>query len=58
MAGSAYFFQSGKLNLYQTLLVKNDQGKSGLPLGRADLYAKREPAKNEVSTRNRDEWSP
>jgi len=40
MAGSAYLFQLGKLNLYQTLLVKNDQGKSGLPLTRADWYTK------------------
>jgi len=38
LAGSAYYFQSGKLNLYQTLLVKNENGKSGLPLTRADWY--------------------
>jgi cyclopropane-fatty-acyl-phospholipid synthase len=38
MAGSAYAFRSGRLNLYQTLLVKPDRGKSGLPLTRADWY--------------------
>jgi cyclopropane-fatty-acyl-phospholipid synthase len=42
MAGSAYFFQTGKLNLYQTLLVKGDHGKSGLPLTRVDWYPKRD----------------
>jgi hypothetical protein len=39
MAGSANRFARGKLNLYQTLLVKQDQGTSGLPLTRADWYA-------------------
>jgi len=49
MAGSAYYFQSGMLNLYQALLVKNDNGRSGLPLTRADWYARYE----------RDEtWNP
>ncbi len=38
MAGSAYGFTKGKLNLYQTLLVKPDDGKSGLPLRRSDWY--------------------
>jgi cyclopropane-fatty-acyl-phospholipid synthase len=39
MAGSAYYFQRGWLDLYQTLLVKNERGKSGLPLTRDDWYA-------------------
>lgn len=39
MAGSANGFASGDLNVYQTLLVKNDDGRSGLPLSRADWYA-------------------
>lgn len=39
MAGSAYQFQVGRLNLYQILLVKPDQGKSSLPLSRGDWYA-------------------
>lgn len=39
MAGSAYGFTVGRLNLYQALLVKPDQGHSGLPLTRADWYA-------------------
>lgn len=39
MAGSAYYFDTGKLELYQTLLVKNDNGRSGLPLTRADWHA-------------------
>jgi len=38
MAGSAYGFRSGRFNLYQTLLVKAEAGKSGLPLTRADWY--------------------
>jgi cyclopropane-fatty-acyl-phospholipid synthase len=38
LAGSAYYFRSGKLDLYQTLLVKNESGKSGLPLTRGDWY--------------------
>lgn len=39
MAGSAYSFQSGHNNVYQSLLVKPDRGESGLPLTRADWYA-------------------
>ncbi len=38
MAGSAYGFRSGRLNLYQTLLAKPEQGESGLPLTRSDWY--------------------
>jgi cyclopropane-fatty-acyl-phospholipid synthase len=36
--GSAYFFDSGLLNLYQALLLKPDKGRSGLPLTRNDWY--------------------
>jgi cyclopropane-fatty-acyl-phospholipid synthase len=36
--GSAYFFTSGLLNLYQALLLKPDKGRSGLPLTRKDWY--------------------
>lgn len=39
MSASAYLFQSGRNNIYQTLLVKPDHGNSGLPLTRADWYA-------------------
>jgi cyclopropane-fatty-acyl-phospholipid synthase len=39
MAGSAYFFETGRLNVYQSLLVKSCAGKSGLPMTRADWYA-------------------
>jgi len=39
MSGSAYGFQVGRLNVYQTLLVKPIHGGSGLPLTRADWYA-------------------
>lgn len=39
MAGSVHGFKSGRLNLYQTLLVKPDAGRSGMPLTRADWYA-------------------
>jgi len=38
MAGSAYAFRSGRLNLYQTLLAKPLRGDSRLPLTRADWY--------------------
>ena len=39
MAGSAHYFHSGKLDLYQTLLIKSEDGRSGLPLTREDWYA-------------------
>jgi cyclopropane-fatty-acyl-phospholipid synthase len=40
MSGSADGFRRGRLNVYQTLLVKpGTSGESGLPLTRADLYA-------------------
>ena len=39
MSGSAYGFEQGRINVYQTLLVKPDGGASGLPLTRADWYA-------------------
>jgi len=39
MSGSAYGFSAGNLNIYQTLLVKSeDGGRSGLPLRREDWY--------------------
>jgi cyclopropane-fatty-acyl-phospholipid synthase len=38
MAGSAHWFRTGKLNLYQCLLSKPQQGVSGLPLTRKDWY--------------------
>ena len=39
MSGSAHGFTTGRLNVYQTLLVKPDvQGRSGLPLTRDDWY--------------------
>jgi cyclopropane-fatty-acyl-phospholipid synthase len=38
MAGSAHGFETGRLNVYQTLLVKQDRGESNLPLSRADWY--------------------
>jgi cyclopropane-fatty-acyl-phospholipid synthase len=40
MSGSAHGFTTGRLNVYQALLVKGDaRGRSGLPLTRADWYA-------------------
>jgi cyclopropane-fatty-acyl-phospholipid synthase len=39
LAGSAYYFQSGKLDVYQSLLVKNREGRSGMPLTREDWYS-------------------
>jgi len=38
MSGSAYGFQTGSNNIYQTLLAKPDRGDSSLPLTRADWY--------------------
>jgi cyclopropane-fatty-acyl-phospholipid synthase len=39
-------FQAGAIHLYQTLLVKCDTGKSGLPLMREDWYS--EPLRTTV----------
>jgi cyclopropane-fatty-acyl-phospholipid synthase len=38
MAGSAHYFHTGRLELYQTLLVKSGNGHTSLPLTRADWY--------------------
>ncbi len=39
MSGSAHGFTVGRLNVYQSLLVRQDEaGRSGLPLTRADWY--------------------
>jgi len=38
MSASAYGFESGNINVNQTLLVKMVNGKSNIPLNRADLY--------------------
>lgn len=38
LAGSAYYFQSAKLCLYQSLLAKSANGKCNLPLTREDWY--------------------
>lgn len=40
MSGSAHGFQTGRLNLYQTLLIKPLHGASGLPLTREGWYHK------------------
>ncbi len=50
MSGSAYGFTHGRLNLYQTLLVRpGEQGQSGLPLTRADWYTdSRQPPRSSV----------
>jgi len=40
MSGSAHGFETGRLNVYQSLLAKpGPDGESGLPLTRADLYS-------------------
>jgi len=38
LAGSVHGFESGRVNLHQTLLAKPDDGVTGLPLTREDLY--------------------
>jgi cyclopropane-fatty-acyl-phospholipid synthase len=44
LAGSAHGFRMGRLNVYQSLLVKPDHGHTSLPLTRADWYKKTAPA--------------
>jgi cyclopropane-fatty-acyl-phospholipid synthase len=39
MSASAHGFESGNINVNQTLLAKMDRGQSCVPLTRADLYA-------------------
>jgi cyclopropane-fatty-acyl-phospholipid synthase len=48
MAGSAHAMATGRLNLYQLLLLKPDRGASGLPLTREGWYAERRPAASAV----------
>jgi cyclopropane-fatty-acyl-phospholipid synthase len=38
LAGSAHYFQSGKLDLYQSLFLKSGNGRSEVPLTRCDWY--------------------
>ena len=38
LAGSAYEFQCGRVNVHQSLLVKPNGGRSGVPLTRHDWY--------------------
>jgi cyclopropane-fatty-acyl-phospholipid synthase len=38
LPGSAYGFAAGLLNVFQALLIKPEEGRSGLPLTRADWY--------------------
>jgi cyclopropane-fatty-acyl-phospholipid synthase len=38
LAGSAHYFQAGKLDLYQSLLVKCVDGRSGMSLTRGEWY--------------------
>jgi cyclopropane-fatty-acyl-phospholipid synthase len=38
MSGAAHYFTTGRLNVYQSLLLKPDRGISGFPLTRSDLY--------------------
>jgi cyclopropane-fatty-acyl-phospholipid synthase len=38
MAGSVHGFRTGRINVYQALLIRPDRGESGLPLTRADWY--------------------
>jgi cyclopropane-fatty-acyl-phospholipid synthase len=38
LAGSAHYFRTARLDLYQTFLVKTANSNSGLPLRRADWY--------------------
>jgi cyclopropane-fatty-acyl-phospholipid synthase len=40
LAGSAHAFATGRVNLYQVLFSKPENGNSHLPLTRADWYPK------------------
>ena len=58
LAGSAYEFASGRLNIYQSLLIKPQEGRSGLPLTRADWYRRAiEPARAAARAAGREEIS-
>lgn len=47
MSGSAYGFDVGRLNLHQALLVRpGKDGRSGIPLTRADWYANAQTVKS------------
>ena len=39
MSGAAHGFRTGRVNVYQALLLKPEHGESGLPLTRDDWYA-------------------
>src|SRR3990172_6866726 len=39
MSGAAYWFRTGRNNVYQALLVKSEGGRSGMPLTRAEWYS-------------------
>jgi cyclopropane-fatty-acyl-phospholipid synthase len=41
MSAAAHEFEIGQTNVYQSLLLKPDQGFSGMPLSRGDWYRKR-----------------
>jgi len=43
LAGTEYEFQCGRVNLHQSLLVKPQGGRSGMPLTRQDWYRPGEP---------------
>ena len=43
LAGTAYEFQCGRVNLHQSLLVKPNRGRSNLPLTRQDWYRSDKP---------------
>jgi cyclopropane-fatty-acyl-phospholipid synthase len=40
MSGSAHGFHTGRLNVYQALLIKSEKSPSGLPLTRGDWYSR------------------
>jgi cyclopropane-fatty-acyl-phospholipid synthase len=42
LGGSIHYFRTARLDLYQSLLVKNDEGNSGFPLRRVDWYGSKQ----------------
>lgn len=58
LTGSAHYFQTARLHLYQTLLVKNENGRSGMPRTRADWYTRQEVKKEKSDQSVNTDWSP
>ena len=52
MTASAHAFAAGNINVVQTLLAKPDEGRSGVPLTREDLYSAGDSRRQGVGERS------